>query len=103
MFLTRRSQRLRRTFNIMQENNKKGSVQNMVLYIFESVMAFLYLAMSFVLLFTKLFEEAISKFVVIGQTFKNMQLFLGILLGFYGIFRVYRAIRKFRNMNKESN
>jgi len=87
----------------MQENNKKAPGQSTGLFIFESAMSLFYLAISFVLLFTKLFEEAISKFVVIGQTIKNMQLFLGILFGFYGIFRVYRAIRKFQNRNKENN
>ena len=81
--------------NNKQENNKKGSVRNMVSYIFESIMSLLYLVLSFILLFTKLSEEAIAN--------KYMRLLLGILLGFYGIFRVYRTIRKFQNKNKENN
>ena len=56
-------------------------------------MAFLYLAVSFILFFTKLFENSIPD--------KNIRLLLGILLGFYGIFRVYRAIRKYQNNKKE--
>ena len=79
----------------MQENNKKESGQNIGLYIFESVMALLYLVISFILLFTKLFEDAITD--------KSIRLFLGILLGFYGIFRVYRAFVKFRNRNGANN
>ena len=72
----------------MQENNKKNPIQNLGLYIFECIMALLYLAVSFILLFTKLFGNSIPD--------KNLRLFLGILLGFYGIFRVYRAIRKYK-------
>ena len=68
------------------ENNREEPRQNIGMYIFECTMSLLYLAMSFVLLFTKLFEDAISD--------KSIRLGLGILLGFYGIFRAYRAIKK---------
>ena len=78
----------------MQENNKKESGQNTVSYIFENIMSVFYLVMSFVLLFTVFFENTISK---------SIRLFLGILLGFYGIFRVYRAVKKFQNRNREGN
>jgi len=78
----------------MQEDNKKESGQNTGLYIFESIMALLYLAISFLLLFTKLFDDAIS--------IKTIRLLLGILLGFYGIFRVYRAIGKFHDRKRSS-
>ncbi len=64
------------------------------LSIFESVMALLYLAISYMLLFTTLFDNAVSD--------KNVRLLLGILLGVYGIFRVFRAIRKYKN-NKDEN
>jgi len=78
----------------MHENKKKESGQSTVLYIFESIMSVFYLAISFILLFTGLFEGAIPK---------SIRLLLGILLGFYGIFRVYRAIRKTQNRNKGHN
>jgi len=64
------------------------------LSIFESVMALLYLVISYMLLFTNLFGNAISS--------GNARLFLGILLGIYGIFRVFRAIRKYKS-NKDEN
>ena len=65
-----------------------------LLSIFESVMALLYLAISFMLLFTTLFDNAISS--------GNTRLLLGILLGVYGIFRVFRAIKKYKG-NKDEN
>ena len=71
----------------MERNNRGESHQNIGMYIFECTMSLMYLAMSFVLLFTKLFEDSISD--------KSIRLGLGILLGFYGFFRVYRAIKKF--------
>ena len=73
----------------MQENNRKESGQNPGLYIFECVMSLLYLCISYILLFTKIFGYAVSD--------KNIRLALGILLGLYGIFRVYRAVKKFLN------
>ena len=76
----------------MQRDNKNESVQNTGLYIFECVMAVLYLAMAFILLFTPLFEDTISG--------KSIRLALGILLGVYGIYRAYRAIKKFRKRNE---
>ena len=79
----------------MQENNKNELGQKTGLFIFESVMALLYLVISFMLLFSKLFENAVID--------KNIRLILGILLGFYGIFRVYRAFRTFKNRNRANN
>ena len=57
--------------------------RNLVLYVFESVMAFFYLAVAYILLFTERFADSIVK---------EIRLPLGILLGVYGLFRVYRAI-----------
>lgn len=54
-------------------------------FIFESVMAALYLIFGAIFLFTPLFNH------VINGTWK---LALGILLGLYGIFRIFRVIRK---------
>ena len=79
----------------MQEDKKKRTSRSIGLYIFECVMAFLYLVVSFILLFTTLFQHSIPN--------KNLRLFLGILLGFYGVFRIYRAIRKSKNENNASN
>ena len=90
-----RSEESNFNLNSMQENNKKNIIQNIGLYIFECVMALVYLAVSFILLFTRLFEDSISD--------NNVRLFLGILLGFYGIFRVYRAIRKYQKGNDANN
>ena len=79
----------------MQKDNNKETGRKTALYIFECVMAFLYLAVSFILLFTRFFEDSIPN--------KNLRLLLGILLGFYGIFRVYRAIKKSKSKNDADN
>ena len=60
--------------------------RNLAVYVFESVMAFFYLAVAYILLFTERFADSIVK---------EIRLPLGILLGVYGLFRVYRAIRRF--------
>ena len=71
----------------MQENNKKNPGQNLGLFVFECVMSLLYLGVSYILLFTKLLENIIP-----NRTFR---LILGVVLGLYGIFRVYRVSGKF--------
>ncbi|MDR0232843.1 MAG: hypothetical protein LBI82_12085 [Dysgonamonadaceae bacterium] len=63
------------------------------LYIFGSVMALLYLVISYMLLFTSIFDNSITD--------KTIRLFLGILLGFYGIFRVVMAILKYQEKKRE--
>jgi len=63
------------------------------LYIFGSVMALLYLAISYMLLFTSIFNNSITD--------KTIRLFLGILLGLYGIFRVVMAIQKYQEKKRE--
>lgn len=74
----------------MQNNRNSG--QNLTLYIFECVMAVLYLAISYAFLFTSLFIDAVSS--------KDLRLSLGILLGIYGVFRVFRVVRKYLQRNK---
>jgi len=59
--------------------------QKLGMLIFECVMAVLYLLFGIALLFTSLFENAISGWVRIA---------LGGLLGVYGIFRIARAVKK---------
>ena len=60
--------------------------RNLALYVFESVMACFYLAVAYVLLCTNRFADSIMN---------DIRLPLGILLGVYGLFRAYRAIRRF--------
>lgn len=58
---------------------------NLALYVFECLMALFYVAIAYVLLCTELFADRISG---------KIRLALGILLGVYGLFRAYRAIRR---------
>jgi len=67
------------------KNKDRFNGQKLGLFIFESVMALFYVAFSIVLLFTDLLSRNIPKELRIG---------LGIILGIYGIFRVYRAYKK---------
>ena len=68
----------------MEKINKKPW-----LYIFECVMAPLYLCISYILLFTAMLEDTIPT--------KNTRVTLGCILGFYGFLRIYRAVKKYRN------
>jgi hypothetical protein len=67
------------------ENSNKLEGQKLGLFIFECVMAVLYLAASALLLFTPMFDSAIEG---------GMKIALGVLIGIYGFFRVYRAVKK---------
>ena len=67
------------------ENTGKYNGQKLFLFIFECVMALAYVAISIVLLFTPLFNHRIQEGLRIG---------LGVVLGLYGLFRVYRAYKK---------
>ncbi|MDL2223358.1 hypothetical protein LJB98_04575 [Bacteroidales bacterium OttesenSCG-928-M11] len=67
--------------------------QSLGAFIFECVMAVLYLAISYSFLFTSIFNT-----VIVNPTIRQI---LGALLGLYGIFRVYRAIRKAMIRSKE--
>ena len=66
-------------------NTDKYKVQKLGLFIFECVMALAYVAISVVLLFTPIFNQRIQEGIRLG---------LGITLGLYGLFRVYRAYKK---------
>ena len=61
------------------------------LFIFECVMALAYLAIGVVLLFTNLLSNRLHPGMRIG---------LGITLGLYGVFRVYRAYKKITQKNE---
>jgi len=72
---------------VLTENSKKPDGQKLSLLIFECFMAVLYLAFGVVFLFTPYFDAALR-----GQI--GLKTALGIVLGLYGIFRIYRAVRK---------
>lgn len=72
-------------------NTPKMEGQHLGLFIFECVMAVLYLVFAAVFLFTPLFSGAISGWVRIT---------LGVLFGLYGVFRIFRAIRKIAGKNR---
>jgi len=70
---------------------KKNNVQQLALFVFESVMAFVYVALSIILLFTPFFNRSVPEGLRIG---------VGIVVGFYGLFRVYRAYVKITQKNE---
>jgi hypothetical protein len=75
------------------DNNKesnKRSGQQLALFVFEAFMAALYLLFAVVCLFPSLFHFHFA------TQFEGIRLVLGIVLGIYGIFRIYRVIRKLR-------
>lgn len=71
---------------------KKTDAQSIALFIFESAMAVLYLVFGLIFLFTSLFDAAIAK--ISGPDIYSIKIALGVILGLYGIFRIYRAIKK---------
>jgi hypothetical protein len=74
---------------MISEAPDKLKGQKLGLFIFECVMSVLYLIVGAIFLFTPLIN--IQGEIRIG---------LGILLGVYGIFRVFRAIRKIILINR---
>ena len=68
------------------EKTDKLGVQKLSLFIFECVMAVVYVAASVLLLFTSVFDRT--------SVPKGLRIGMGIVFGIYGIFRVYRAYRK---------
>jgi hypothetical protein len=71
-------------------NSNKYSVLRLSLFIFECVMAVLYIAASVTLLFTSFFSQLTG----------GLRTFLGVALGLYGLFRVYRAYSKITQRNE---
>ena len=72
-------------------DSKKSNMwsgQQLALFVFEAAMAVLYLVFSVVCLFPSLTR------IHFEPQFEGIRMVLGIILGIYGIFRVYRAIRK---------
>jgi len=70
---------------------KKFDGQKLGLFIFECVMAVVYVALSIVLLFTSFFNRSVPEGLRIG---------VGIVIGLYGLFRVYRAYIKITQKNE---
>ncbi|MCL1942838.1 MAG: hypothetical protein FWF54_04735 [Candidatus Azobacteroides sp.] len=72
----------------MRTNNSdlRERGRNISLYIFECVMAVLYIIISYTLLFTGLFKDSMMS--------DNVRIGLGIIFGGYGIYRVIRAVKK---------
>jgi len=69
----------------------KYTGQQLALFTFECVMAVVYVALSIVLLFTPFFDRTVPKELKIG---------VGIVLGIYGLFRIYRAYKKIKQRNE---
>ena len=70
-----------------KKTNKWGG-QQLALFIFEAAMSVLYLVFSVACLFPSLFH------LQFAPQFERIVVALGIILGIYGIFRIYRVIRK---------
>jgi uncharacterized membrane protein len=70
------------------ENSKKFNGQKLGWFIFESVMAVLYLLFAAIFLFPSLFR------VQLAEQFEGIRIALGVVLGIYGIFRIFRVIKK---------
>jgi len=71
---------------------KQYNVQKLGVFIFESVMAIVYIVLSIILLFTSYFHNS----VITG----GLRIGLGIVLGLYGLYRVYRAYVKMKERNE---
>jgi hypothetical protein len=74
-----------------RNNPQKLEGQRLGMFIFECVMAVLYLLLGSLFLFTSLFDGIIYGWVKYA---------LGSLLGIYGVFRVIRAIKKISLRNE---
>lgn len=72
------------------ENTDKYKGLNIAAFIFECVMALVYLALGIILLFTKLLSSNFS-YLNLGA---GVRIGLGVILALYGIARVYRAYKK---------
>jgi hypothetical protein len=73
------------------EKSKKVEGQKLGLLIFECAMAVLYLGVGVLFLVTPYYSSALNGGIRTG---------LGAVLGIYGMFRVFRAIRKITLMYK---
>ncbi|MDR0505802.1 MAG: hypothetical protein LBH32_03140 [Dysgonamonadaceae bacterium] len=74
----------------MENSNKQDNLK--VRLIIECSMAVFYMVAGYVFLFTNFLDNIISN----GVFDRGLKIALGIVVGFYGIFRVYRVIKKLR-------
>ena len=72
-----------------EKSNKREGLQ-LALFVFEAAMSVFYLLFSVVFLFPSLSP------IPFAPQFEGIRIVLGIILGIYGIFRVYRVIKKLR-------
>jgi len=70
------------------KKTNKWEGRELALLAFEAVMAVFYLIFAVVFLFPSLFPFQIS------TQFEGIRVVLGVILGVYGVFRIYRVIRK---------
>ncbi|MDR0541859.1 MAG: hypothetical protein LBH19_06565 [Dysgonamonadaceae bacterium] len=79
-------------------NNKKLKVSGPRLFvlIYDSVIAFLYLALAFILLSGLLTDR-------FTESFNRLRLPLGIILAIYGLFKAYTAVRKYKSANDKND
>jgi len=68
-------------------NSDRNKGQRLGLFIFECVMSLVYVFLSILLLFTTYFNRSVPQELRIG---------VGIAIGLYGLFRVYRAYVKIK-------
>ena len=78
----------------MRQNNflQAGTTKKIGWLIFECVMAVLYLLFGVVFLFTSVFDKVIQG---------GFGIALGIVLVLYGIFRIFRAVKKIASKENE--
>ncbi|MDR3219214.1 MAG: hypothetical protein LBU22_09630 [Dysgonamonadaceae bacterium] len=68
----------------------KFSGQELAMLIFDAVMAILYFVIGLILLFAPLFHSVFKS----AHINDGLRMMLGIILGLYGMFRIYRSIRR---------
>ena len=73
------------------DHSDKYRMQRFGLFIFECFMALFYVAICIVLLFTPLFVYKIQS---------GLRISLGVIMGIYGLFRIYRAYCKIKQRNE---
>jgi hypothetical protein len=73
-----------------RKSNKKWEIPKLALFVFEAAISALYLVFALVFLFPSLLH------LQFAPQMESIRIALGIILGLYGIFRVYRVIKKLR-------
>lgn len=76
----------------MINKNPKLDGRSLFALVFESVMAVLYICIAFLLLKTQVLDAIIAE---------NFRLPLGLILALYGLFRIYRAIKRIKSVKDE--